>query len=51
MGIMKAVCAGERIGFKEVANSEDRVKDFWGNHQVPIALEIPVVERERSWKR
>ncbi len=47
---MEAVCAAERVGFKEVATLEDRVKDFWGNYQDLIVLEIPVADRERWWK-
>ena len=46
----EAVCAAERVGFKEVATLEDRVKDFWGNYQDLIMLEIPVADRERWWK-
>ena len=46
---MEAVCAAERVGFKEVATLEDRVKDFWGNYQDLIVLEIPVANRERWW--
>jgi GNAT superfamily N-acetyltransferase len=46
----EAVCAAERVGFKEVATLEDRVKDFWGNYQDVIMLEIPVADRERWWK-
>jgi len=47
---MEAVCAAERVGFKEVATLEDRVKDFWGNYQDLILLEIPVVDREKWWR-
>ena len=47
---MEAVCAAERVGFKEVATLEDRVKDFWGNYQDLILLEIPVADRERWWR-
>ena len=47
---MEAVCAAERVGFKEVATLEDRVKDYWGNYQDLIVLEIPVADRERWWK-
>lgn len=47
----EAVCAAERVGFKEVAVLEDRVKDFWGNYQDVILLEIPVANRERWWGR
>ena len=47
---MEAVCAAERVGFKEVATLEDRVKDFWGNYQDLIVLEIPVADRERWWR-
>ena len=46
----EAVVAAERVGFKEVATLEDRVKDFWGNYQDVILLEIPVADRERWWK-
>ncbi len=46
----EAVCAAERVGFKEVATLEGRVKDFWGNYQDLIVLEIPVADRERWWK-
>ncbi len=45
----EAVCAAERVGFKEVAVLEERVKDFWGNFQDVIMLEIPVANRERWW--
>ena len=45
----EAVCAAERVGFKEVATLEDRVKDFWGNYQDLILLEIPVADRDRWW--
>ncbi|MBC8281135.1 MAG: GNAT family N-acetyltransferase [Chloroflexi bacterium] len=45
----EAVCAAERVGFKEVAVLEDRVRDFWGNYQDVIMLEIPVANRERWW--
>ncbi len=47
---MEAVCAAERVGFKQVATLEDRVKDFWGNYQDLMVLEIPVADRERWWK-
>ena len=47
---MEAVCAAERVGFKEVATLEDRVKDYWGNYQDLIVLELPVADRERWWK-
>jgi len=47
---VEAVCAAERVGFKEVATLEDRVKDFWGNYQDLILLEIPVADRERWWR-
>jgi len=47
---MEAVCAADRVGFKEVATLEDRVKDFWGNYQDLILLEIPVADRERWWR-
>ncbi len=47
---MEAVFAAERVGFKEVATLEDRVKDFWGNYQDLILLEIPVADRERWWR-
>ena len=47
----EAVCAAERVGFKEVAVLEDRVKDFWGNYQDVIMLEIPVADREKWWGR
>ena len=46
----EAVLAAERVGFKEVATLEDRVKDFWGNYQDLVLLEIPVTDRERWWK-
>ncbi len=46
----EAVCAAERVGFKEVATLENRVKNFWGNYQDLIILEIPVSDRERWWK-
>ncbi|NQW21851.1 MAG: GNAT family N-acetyltransferase [SAR202 cluster bacterium] len=46
----EAVVAAERVGFKEVATLEDRVKDFWGNYQDVVLLEIPVADRERWWK-
>ncbi len=45
----EAVCAAERAGFKEVATLEDRIKDFWGNYQDLIMLEIPVADRQRWW--
>jgi GNAT superfamily N-acetyltransferase len=45
----EAVCAAERVGFKEVATLGDRVKDFWGNYQDLIMLEIPVADRSRWW--
>ena len=45
----EAVCAAERVSFKEVATLEDRVKDFWGNYQDLILLEIPVADRDRWW--
>ena len=47
----KAVCAAERVDFKEVATLEDRIKDFCGNYQDVIMLEIPVTNRERWWSR
>jgi len=52
----EAVCAAERVGFKEVATKEiatleDRIKDFCGNYQDVIMLEIPVTNRERWWSR
>lgn len=47
---MEAVCTAERVGFKEVATLEDRVKDFWRNYQDLIMLEIPLADRERWWK-
>ena len=43
----EAVCAAERVGFKEIAILKDRVKDFWGNYQDLIMLENPVVDREQ----
>ncbi|MDA0264770.1 MAG: GNAT family N-acetyltransferase [Chloroflexi bacterium] len=46
----EAVCAAERVGFKEVATLENRIKDFWGNYQDLILLEIPVADRQRWWK-
>ena len=46
----EAVVAAERVGFKEIATLEDRVKDFWGNYQDVLLLEIPVADRERWWK-
>jgi hypothetical protein len=46
---MEAVCAAERVGFKEVATLKDRVNAFWGIYQDVIILEIPVADRERWW--
>ena len=46
---MEAVCVAGRVGFKEVATLEDRVKAFWGIYQDVIILEIPVADRERWW--
>ena len=43
----EAICAAERVGFKEVATLEDRVKDFWGTYQDLILLEIPVSSQDR----
>jgi len=47
----EAVCTAERVDFKEVATLEDRIKDFCGNYQDVIMLEIPVTNRERWWSR
>jgi len=43
----EAARAAERVGFKEVATLEDRIKDCWGNYQDVMILEIPVADRER----
>lgn len=43
----EAVLAAERIGFKEFAILEDRVRDFWGNYQDLMMQEIPISDRER----
>jgi L-amino acid N-acyltransferase YncA len=47
----EAVCTAERVDFKEVATLEDWIKDFCGNYQDVIMLEIPVTNRERWWSR
>ena len=46
----EAVLAAERVGFKEVAILEDRIRDFWGNYKDLMMLEILISDRERWWK-
>ena len=46
----EAVLAAERVGFKEVAILEGRVKGFWGNYQDLVLEEIPISDRERCMK-
>lgn len=46
----EAVIAAERTGFREVAVLKDRVKDFWGNYQDLVVLEMLVEDRDKYWR-
>ena len=44
-----AINAASRVGFKEIATLPERIKDFWGNYQNLVLLEMPLTDRHQWW--
>ena len=44
-----AINAASSVGFKEVATLPGRIKDFWGNYQDLVLLEMPLNDRHQWW--
>jgi RimJ/RimL family protein N-acetyltransferase len=46
---LPAILAAESVGFKRVARLSERVRDFWGNYQDLIILDLPLKDRLQWW--
>ena len=44
-----AINAASSVGFKEIATLPGRIKDFWGNYQDLVLLEMPLSDRHQWW--
>ena len=44
-----ALNAASSVGFKEVAVLKDRIRDFWGNFQDLVLLEMSLKDRQLWW--
>ncbi len=45
-----AILAAESVGFREVATLKEHIKDFWGNYEDLVVLEIPLKDADLWWK-
>ena len=45
-----AIKAAQSVGFKEVAILGERIRDFWGNYQDLLLLELSLKDREGWWR-
>ena len=44
-----AIMAAESVGFERVATLTERVKDFWGNYEDLITLNLRLGNHHRWW--
>lgn len=44
-----AINAAQSVGFRASATLKGRIKDFWGNYQDLVLLEMPLNERQMWW--
>ena len=44
-----AINAASSVGFKEIATLPGGIKDFWGNYQDLVLLEMPLSDRHQWW--
>jgi L-amino acid N-acyltransferase YncA len=45
-----AIRAAISVGFHQVAIVKERIRDFWGNYQDLVLLELPLKDRELWWR-
>lgn len=45
-----AIRAATSVGFQQVAIVKERIRDFWGNYQDLVLLELPLKDRELWWR-
>jgi len=45
-----AIEAAENVGFKQVAVLKERIKDYWGNLQDLVILEMPLKDHTTWWR-
>jgi L-amino acid N-acyltransferase YncA len=45
-----AIRAAISVGFNQVGVLKERVRDFWGNYQDLVLLELPLKDRELWWR-
>lgn len=45
-----AILAAESVGFREVSVLKEHIKDFWGNYEDLVVLEIPLKDADLWWK-
>jgi L-amino acid N-acyltransferase YncA len=45
-----AIRAAISVGFQQVGVLKERIRDFWGNYQDLVQLELPLKDRELWWR-
>jgi L-amino acid N-acyltransferase YncA len=45
-----AIRAAISVGFRQVGVLKERIRDFWGNYQDLVLLELPLKDRELWWR-
>ncbi len=45
-----AIAAAGSVGFQVAATLKDRIRDFWGDHQDLIVMELPLRDYHRSYR-
>ncbi len=45
-----AIRAAISVGFNQVGVLKERIRDFWGNYQDLVLLELPLKDRELWWR-
>jgi L-amino acid N-acyltransferase YncA len=45
-----AIRSATSVGFQQVAILRERIRDFWGNYQDLVLLELPLKDRELWWR-
>ncbi len=45
-----AITASKMMGFSEVSVLQEGVRDFWGNYQDLVVLEMPLKDRQLWWR-